>query len=102
MHNYSPLDDLFVAQMFMVYLDFPPDIDECFIGEDDCCSGANCINTVGSYTCEGNKGHYNTYILPDWLSIHKSDLLQLMYRPSLFHPYISFSKRYKILPHVPQ
>lgn len=32
------------------------DVDECALGIDKCSTNAQCINTVGSYTCECNEG----------------------------------------------
>ena len=34
---------------------FPPDIDECAEGIDQCAQ--NCSNTIGSYTCSCNAGY---------------------------------------------
>ena len=50
------LDSFDVTLVFVCYLIFPSDIDECLADASPCDASAVCTNTDGSYTCACNDG----------------------------------------------
>ena len=50
------LDSFDVTLIFIFYLIFPSDIDECLADASPCDASAVCTNTDGSYTCACNDG----------------------------------------------
>ena len=43
----------FLNFLICILCSFSADIDECKVGEASCSDGTYCLNTAGSYKCEG-------------------------------------------------